>query len=315
MFTEDRRSKAAVGLSDQRVTQSVADLMQLNPVWVTLMGLGAVAAAFSTDQTADGIHWRFAPGTVSIIALALVWLPSVLRFVMLEGVSIKAGGIEATASGLLSSPDQLVGDLAAIRTKTDAIGEGQPAAQSSVEGIDSVIDRMAVQYLPADDVLSGPLLNQKARKYEELRANMPPGDARTRAMTTVVNDVRIRAAASPASAKSLAAQFLTSAKPGDRIVGLALVQGAPSVDSFDDVLRIFTGSLSGFEQYHSLRALDLIAPTLDSAQRGQAIEALETERTDPRGVGVMQDASIPRLLAQTLETLTSPGASVSEPAI
>ncbi|WP_131812686.1 hypothetical protein [Mycolicibacterium peregrinum] len=315
MFTEDRRSKAAVGLSDQRVTQRVADLMQLNPVWVTLMGLGAVAAAFSTDQTADGIHWRFAPGTVSIIALALVWLPSVLRFVMLEGVSIKAGGIEATASGLLSSPDQLVGDLAAIRTKTDAIGEGQPAAQSSVEGIDSVIDRMAVQYLPADDVLSGPLLNQKARKYEELRANMPPGDARTRAMTTVVNDVRIRAAASPASAKSLAAQFLTSAKPGDRIVGLALVQGAPSVDSFDDVLRIFTGSLSGFEQYHSLRALDLIAPTLDSAQRGQAIEALETERTDPRGVGVMQDASIPRLLAQTLETLTSPGASVSEPAI
>lgn len=290
-------SPTRVGISRERVKELLDDATWLNPLWVGATCVVALVGAFSSDQTDNGMRWHFALGTTSIVALALVWLPTALRFVILAGGSVKAGGIQASSTGLLSSPDSLVNDLAVLRTKTETIGRQQPAAEQSVEGIDSMINRMAAQYLPPDDVLSTQLLNRKAREYEEIRATMPSGDERTQALTKIVNDVRIRAAAAHETAKESAPAFLASANPGDRIVGLALVQGAPNDQAFDDVLRIFRTSVSAFEAYHALRALDLLAPVLNPEQSSRAAATLLREQQDPRKVGLMQDPWIPKLMS------------------
>ncbi len=291
------QSNARVGISRERVKEVLDEATWLHPLWVGAACVVALVGAFRSDQTDSGMRWHFALGTTSIVALALVWLPTALRFVMLAGGSVKAGGVEASATGLLSSPDDLVNDLAVLRTKTETIGRQQPAAEPSVEGIDSMISRMAVQYLPPDDVLSTQLLNQKAREYDEIRDSMPSGDQRTQAMTKIVNDARIRAAAAHEAAKKSAPDFLASPNPGDRVVGLALVQGAPTAAVFADVLHIFKSSVSAFEAYHALRALDLMTPVLNSQQSSEAAKVLLEQQNDPRGVGLMQDPWIPKLMS------------------
>lgn len=80
--------------------------------------------------------------------------------------------------------------------------------------------------------------------------------------------------------------LLRSNGQGDRIVGLALVQANPSALNIDDLLRIFSSSASAFEQYHSLLALDAIAPILGTGDRAMAVSVLEREKADPRGLGV-----------------------------
>jgi hypothetical protein len=110
---------------------------------------------------------------------------------------------------------------------------------------------------------------------------------------------------SPAScgARQYAAPFLRSARAGDRIVGLSLVEGAPSADEFGDVLRIFTTSASAFEQYHSPQALNKIAPAVTPDQRREAVAVLEAEKTDPRGIGLMTDRYIPSWIEHVLQAM------------
>jgi hypothetical protein len=292
-------------LLPENVNKLLSSVTALPRWWVVLMCLIAAVATLDFTTAAKGLQWHVSVGAVSVIAIGLIWLPTALRFLFLVGFSFKAAGVEATASGLLNSPDDLIRDLANIRTTAERVEQGAADPRSAGQVIDRAIDRMATRYVPADSALSEDILNRKARAYEEIRRKMPPGDNRTKEMTSLVNDVRIRAAAAPATARRYAAEFLPSARDGDRIVGLALVQGAPGADEFSDVLRIFTTSASGFEQYHSLRALAQIAPVMGPEQRREAVGALNREKTDPRHVGVMNDPYIPSLIEHVLKAMRS----------
>jgi hypothetical protein len=265
----------------------------------------AIVATVELTQNDSGDYRRhISVGTVSIIAVALIWLPNAMRVLVVVGGTIKAGGVEATTGGLLNSPDDLVGDLASLRTKTENIAVRQPNFAPSVSTVNSAIDGIASKYLPPDRLLTTQLLGQKARQYERLRQTMSSSAARTNAMATLVNDVSIRATAAPVPARMYVGQLLRSAKEGDRIVGLGLAQGAPSSADLVDILHIFNTSMSAFEQFHSLKALRLLAPALSAEQRTHVIQALQGEKLDPRGVGVMKDPNIPSQIERTLNALS-----------
>ncbi len=262
----------------------------------------AVVSALDVTTADKGLQWHISVGAISLIAIGLVWLPTALRFLFMVGFSLKAAGVEATASGLLS-PDDLIRDLARLKTTAEQVEQGAADPKSAGHVIDQAINRMAQRYVPGDSALSEDILAQKSRAYEEIRRVTPPGNDRTTAMNGLVNDVRIRAAAAPASAQRYAAALLPSAREGDRIVGLGLVEGAPSPEMFNDVLRIFTTSASAFEQNHSLRALEAIAPMLRPEQRREAVDALKREQTDPRSLGVMKDRPIASWMEQVLKVM------------
>ena len=90
---------------------------------------------------------------------------------------------------------------------------------------------------------------------------------------------------------------------GDRVVGLALLQQAPSADALTDVLRVFSSSRSAFEQYHAALAVKAVAPLLTEQQRQIAIDTLTREQSDPRSVGLNQDPFIPSAIASALKAL------------
>lgn len=181
--------------------------------------------------------------------------------------------------------------LEAERADPRAVGlMNDPAIPSWIERV--------LQALRAEGIL-----NKEARAYEDMRRTMQAGGARTRAMDTLVGEVRNWAAVEPAIARRYAAGFLRSARAGDRIVGLALAQGSRSTDDFGDVLLIFSTSASAFEQFHSLLALGNLARELSAMQRREAIEVLETEKADPRAVGLMKDLAIPPLIAQVQQDM------------
>lgn len=289
-------------ISRDNVKQLLATVTFLPRSWVILMCVIAIASTVRIQTDGNGIpSWQASVGPLSLIALGLIWLPTALRYLVLAGGSVSAAGVQATTGGLLS--DRLIGDLADIRSRTERIGQDAPDTLQSVHEISSTIDDIVTRYVASEDALSDDMLDRYARRYENLREEMPPGGRRTEAMDKLLNEVYIRAAAAPTSARRIASTLLKSPRPGDRVVGLALVEAAPTADAFDDVIRIFSSSLSAFEQFHSLNALAALTPALNTQQREQATTALQHEKTDPRGVGLMSDVGIPFLIDDVLKDL------------
>ena len=132
---------------------------------------------------------------------------------------------------------------------------------------------------------------------------MPPGGARTSALTRVVNEASFRASTAPEAAQRKALDLLRSPAQGDRIVGLALVQETGGRQGFDEVLHLIAASSTAFEMFHALLALQEQAPALDPTQVERAISTLENEMADPRSVGIQQDPGLSSLLQRTVTIL------------
>jgi hypothetical protein len=300
-----RGSTGKQDLTPERLRELLASATLLPWWWVAVLTFVAVAAAMDTTlPESGGTRWHFAVGATSLIALALIWLPTAVRLISLVGGSVKAGGVEASAAGILQSQDKLIDDLANLRTSTERLGQEMPETAQKVRSIGAEVDKIAARHLPSEETLSDEVLDDLAREYERLRRDMPPGQPRTIRMDKLVNEVRIRAAASPASARRQAPALLRSSREGDRIVGLALTQGSPGTEFCDDLLRIFSNSASAFEQYHSLRALNEIALILGPEDRARAVSVLEREKSDPRDIGLMNDPYIPLWIDAVLSKLS-----------
>ncbi len=264
------------------------------------MVLVAVLTSISVTRAQDGryVVASISVGTLALVSLALIWLPPVLRLLLLTGGSLKAGGMEASTGGLFTR-EQLMELLTRAKAVTTARDDDENAA-TAIADLEAEIDRLAFDALDSTETLSSDALHGLALSYERLRRDTMPGPKRTSAMTKIVNEVRVRAATSPSRATSQALRLLQSNSEGDRIVGLALTQEAASPEAFPLVLHLIEQSATAFEMFHALLALQEIAPGLDDAQRSTAIVALEAEAGDPRGVGVREDPGLPSLINRTL---------------
>ena len=286
-------------VSPQRLRAVLASATALPWWWVTALVLVALGSTVDVTVTDKGPDWHLSVGPTTLVAIGLIWLPSAVRLLALAGGSVKAGGLEASSTGLMPG---LIEDLTELRASADRpLGQAPDAAV-----IESGVDRLAARYLPAEETLSPAVLDDLAREYERLRRTMSSGDNRTAAMTRIVNEVRVRAAAAPESARRLAPGLLRSTEAGDRVVGLALVQGNPTGEVHGDVLRILAGARSPFEQYQSLVTLARILPDLDATERARLKIALELEKTDPRGLGVMKDTGRASWIDHLLTMLRDP---------
>jgi hypothetical protein len=247
------------------------------------------------------VRWHLSVGTISLVALSLIWLPTALRLMSLTGGSVRGAGVEASTGGILSS-DDLIKSLVDVRAAADLAGQGAIGTDSLVESVGATVDQIAQSYLP-ETALSNDVLAGLARRYEDIRRTQSPGRDRTIAMNRLINEVRIRANAAPEAARQRAHSLMRSDRDGDRIVGLGLVEGSPDAERLDDILRIFASSRSAFEQYHSLLALDAIADSLGPDDRAKATRVLQREKSDPRNIGLMTDPYIPSWIDKVLASL------------
>ena len=284
-------------------------VMRVPTLWAIAMVIVAIVSAVDVTRAPNGdVAFHVGVDAVAIGAIALIWLPALLRLLSLTGGSLKAAGVEASAGGLLSA-DDLIDTLANIRTGTEQLDQSSAEAADPAEiarKVNAEVSRIAANYLPPEEAINDDALNAIARRYEEIRRTQPSGHDRTIAMTRCVNEARVRAKADAAAARDRAMRLLTSGADGDRIVGLALIEEAPDAAAIEHVLPRFTGSASSFEAYQALVAVMRLAPLLSSEQRREATAAIEHEKTDPRGKGIMRDPSLPGLIEGTLRALSKP---------
>ena len=179
------------------------------------MVLVAVLTSISVTRSKDGQYavTSISVGALALVALALIWLPPILRLLLLTGGSVKTGGMEASAGGLFTR-EQLMELLTRAKAVTTAREDDENAA-IAIADLAAEIDRLAFDALDSNETLSAEALRELALHYEHLRRDTPPGPQRTSAMTKIVNEVRVRAATSPHRAASRALSLLESRSEGD----------------------------------------------------------------------------------------------------
>jgi hypothetical protein len=291
-------------VSPEQASGVVSWIMDVPRSWVVAMIFVAIVSSVEVARPASGgISVHVGIGTAALAAIALIWLPAVLRLFALTGGGFKAFGFEASAGGLANAPELLIVLLANIRTQVAEVERAAPETASRSESVRTEVDLIASAYLGGTATLTSDALSALARRYEFTRGNQPPSQGRSMAMNQILNEARVRARASPEMASRLGRRLLTSAADGDRVIGLALLQQEPTADALTAILRLIEASISAFEQYHAVVALKAVAPLLSSEQRAVAISTLGRERADPRGKGLTQDPYIPEAISSALAAL------------
>ena len=277
--------------------------LKLSRPWTIAMIVVAVISAVDVDrEPGGGVSLHVEVGSATLAAIALIWLPAVLRLLSLTGGGVKAFGVEASTGGLANA-DALVVGFAEIRTQVDEIVRVTPAAAPQLQNVEATVDRMASSVLSGVAAETSEALAACARRYESIRQTQPPSRGRTIAMNQLLNEARVRARAAPEQAVAIARDFIGSKADGDRVVGLALLEQYPRAEALPDILRCIEGSRSAFEQYHAVRTLKAAAPLLAGEERARAASLLEFELTDPRGLGVRDDDYIPDEIRSALRAL------------
>jgi hypothetical protein len=203
------------------------DLVWRVPIrWIALMILLAIVTSVDIARPRAGeLSVSVDAGALALASVALIWLPALLKVLLLTGGSVKAGGVEASAPGMFSREDIL--DFLTRAKAVTTLREDQVAGNVALVELDAAVDRLAYDTLDGSRSLDADALRRLALEYERLRRDSPPGPQRTSAMTRIVNESRVRAASSIELAERRSQHLLRSPSQGERIVGLALAQEAP----------------------------------------------------------------------------------------
>jgi len=288
--------------------QLLAVVMRLPRLWLAILTAVALLSTLEVNHAAEhGWSVHFEVDAVTLGVMALIWLPALLRLLSLTGGTLKGAGMEVSSEGLMGSPEGLINDLTAIRTEAEQVTKQSPGvdAERLSRELQRQVDQMASEYLSAARAVDKEAIQRLSAEYEATRSRMPAGDVRTREMTRIVNEARVRASANRDAAARAAGELLRSEHEGERIIGLAFVQEAGGTHRMSDVLQRIENSTSAFEMFHALIALREIEPGLELHQTESAVQILKREKTDYRGVGVMQDAYLPSLIDDVIARLES----------
>jgi hypothetical protein len=281
-------------------------VMTLSRPWtIAMVAVAVISAVDFGRQAGGGVDLHVEVDTVTLAAIALIWLPAVLRLLSLTGGGFKAFGIEASTGGLANA-DALIVGLAQIRTEVAEVVRLAPSAAPQTQSVEAAVDRIASSFLSGIAAETSEALASNARRYETIRQTQPPSRDRTIAMNQLLNESRVRARAAPEQAGEIALRFVRSTADGERVVGLALLEQYPSAEALPDILRCIETSRSAFEQYHAVLTLEATVPLLGRNDRELAASVLQQELTDPRKLGVLNDPYIPDAIHSALRVLDIP---------
>jgi hypothetical protein len=260
-----------------QIEKLMSTLLVMPRAWLLSVSGAILLSLFEGTRTADGafvVSFHFTAITAGLIAL--IWLPSLLKIIALNGGGLKTPLGEATAGGMTEI-------LRIVNTSAQAIA-ALDVAERVTSGPDQKIMRnmreeleRQVATLPIDIRQARQEIMSYARDYEDLRRTLPPGGDRTFRMETVWAKARAlahQARYTPSEIRSL----FEEGSEGERLVSLALLEAVPDAANFDLVLEAISKSRSGFEQYRALLAAEAMLPLLNATQKQQLKQALLSQR-------------------------------------
>jgi hypothetical protein len=130
---------------------------------------------------------------------------------------------------------------------------------------------------PGVDKVSLAELDSYARLYDALYPRLP-GDQRNYVLNAVFVDQLFQLASAAKFPVVIVTRFFERGSDGDRMVALLLLQTTPSIKCLDVALDAIEHPRSPFEQYHGLRAVDLMVHKLGKSQAEKLVQVLEFAR-------------------------------------
>ena len=115
------------------------------------------------------------------------------------------------------------------------------------------------------------------RLYDALYPRLP-GDQRNYVLNAVLVDQLYQLGGATKFPSTLFSSLFARGSDGDRFVALLLLQTAPSTTCLNIALEAIQNPRSPFEQYHGLRAVDLMTHQLGKSQVGKLIQVLKIAR-------------------------------------
>lgn len=224
----------------------------------------------------------------------MLWLPALLRVWALVGGNLKTPAGEATSPGILESliprlqPDAALATTAAVAAAAEqAESDAPPSERGELRRIVRTLDAtVQTPSMSRADALER--LTTLAARYEALRRNIPPGRDRTRLMTQIVFEARALARADLDPPTDVEA--FRRAGDGERVTGLALVQGAPAAAAFDVVLEAIAHSRSAFEQYTALSAIESLIAFVGGGEQPRLRAVLDDQMRGGAGRFITPDS-------------------------
>lgn len=280
-------------------------VIRISPRWTALVLVVAVLSAFTVSLKASSIEWAVQITPITVLLIALIWLPALVNVIALAGGGVKTPAGEATAGGLFellrslepaAQRGALPAVIAALDTGPTKNDPGVARLRRQLQG--------ELAGMPVDEADARARLTALAREYEVIRETMPSGPDRTFKMTQIVTEARGLARAAQLDPQSLTGLFLGPGK-GDRIITLAVIQARPDPTHVPIVIDAIHNAQSPFEQYHGLIAgLDLVDRLPKDAR--EALRRTVLDRMNPQANGVVIDLRDPeryRLAQQLIEAL------------
>jgi hypothetical protein len=263
----------AISLSE--VDRLLRVVIQVSRLWTALVLGAAVLSAFSLTFKDGQLEFSIQITPITVLLIALIWLPAIVNVVALAGGGIKTPAGEVQSSGLLQilrslEPAAQRGALPAVIAALDTgptrddpdVAELRQRLQGQLAG------------LPVEAAVARERLNSLAREYETIRATMPGGPDRTFKMTQIVTEARGLAQAARLDPQSLTGLF-QGPDEGDRIVTLAIIEANPDPVYLPIVFDAIENARSPFEQYHGLLAGLAMVDELSADQRAALREAIK----------------------------------------
>jgi hypothetical protein len=236
------RDEAPAVVTDDRLSLIRRILAHTPRIWI--YGLALLAALSIVDVTVDGgslqVHLRVTG--ITVILIALVWLPALLNVFAIGGARVKVPVGELETLGL----------LAFLRSN-----ESDPLA-------------------PHEPVQAR--LRDLEVRYDTLREVLPHGEARTVRLEAIM--LQARAVVQSAEESGELDRRLTdfdSATDGSRAVTLGLLQAttATSIRMVECVIDAITSPRSSFEQYHALKTAQTLLPRISPLLQSRLTQAVQ----------------------------------------
>lgn len=250
-------------------------------LWIVVISVGIIVSLFEITPTAGGPYTvGFRLTSVTVLLLALVWLPFLLKVLALTGGGLKLFGGEVTLEGLSNILTQLSDEIRSQlppeeqrQVLPSLIAITKRAEQTSTEPEQENLRKVRKDL---EEQLAA--LSKAGTLYEKLRSDMPSGPDRTAEFEGVMYRAREIAQDTDVSVQE-AEELFDRGSEGNRIAALAIAQVKRNPEYFPFVIRAIGHPATPFEHYQSLKAADLMRSQLNEAQAKLLVDIVEHQQS------------------------------------
>jgi hypothetical protein len=259
----------------ERAKEFMADVFVIPRLWIIVVLIFSIISMFEINQTISiekgaSFTLNFRITSTTVLILALIWLPPILRSIAVVGGGLKTGAGEANTPGLLKSLTDLLG---VVDSAKDNLDDSQ---KRQVEQISQQAENQIAKSLAPDTDEARHQVLQIAQEYDSIRQKLQYGDYRTRKMNGLMTQVRAIATQANYSPKEIRTLY-QSGKDGERVTALSLLRARPDPACFDLALDAIAHSRSAYEQYIALRLASEMLELLDGTSKQKLVEAIQVQ--------------------------------------